>query len=403
MTPIMTLLSIGLWTVGGGLTLLTLYLLLLSVCAGWASRTTRSSNRQANRFVIMVPAHNEERLLPELLANLATLDYPKSQYQIHVVADNCTDTTAALAAAGGAVVHERFDKENVGKGCALQWLLSQIKEMGVPFDAAVILDADSIVSTNFLRVMDAKLESGARAIQAYYAVRDAEQSWAVSLRAAALAVLHFLRPQGRMVLGGSVGLKGNGMVFHHSILDRHEWSTSVTEDIEFHMSLVLDGERVVFAPDATVWAEIPNGLRDSDTQNVRWEQGRIEMAKAYVPRLLSQAFFRQSGPKRLSRLVMFDAAMEHLIPPSSIMLVLTFVTLALALITGSVPGYYLVAFLLLGQAIYLFSGMLLAGIPTKAYQAIIYIPIFLCWKTWLYVGVVFNPEKQGWVRTKRTF
>ena len=158
-----------------------------------------------------------------------------------------------------------------------------------PHDAILIMDADSSISPNFLRVMDARLARGERVIQSYYAVRDPEQSWSVSLRYVALAALHYLRPLGRMVLGGSMGLKGNGMVFAADILKKHEWSASITEDIEFHMALVLDGERVMFAPDAVVEAEMPQDLAGSQTQNTRWEQGRLEMARTYVPKLLRQA------------------------------------------------------------------------------------------------------------------
>ena len=41
---------------------------------------------------------------------------------------------------------------------------------------------------------------------------------AVGLRYIALALLHYLRPMGRMRLGGSAGLKGNGMVFRADIM-----------------------------------------------------------------------------------------------------------------------------------------------------------------------------------------
>ena len=386
------------------LALLVGYLLLLTGTACLASRRTPlPPGGPTQRFLILIPAHNEERLLPSLLNNLNQLDYPRSLYTVHVVADNCTDKTADLARQHGAVAHERTNHEKRGKGYALQWLLQQIWQTNVPHDAIVILDADSIVSENFLRVMDARLARGERAIQAYYAVRDPDRSRSISLRYAALAVLHYLRPQGRMVLGGSAGLKGNGMVFAADLMKTHEWSASLTEDIEFHMGLVLAGTRVTFAPDAIVWAEMPDTLADSHTQNVRWEQGRMEMVRNYVPQLLQEAWARQS-------FVLFDAAIEQLIPPFSILAGASFASFIGALLLPcnqkkqgilNKSGVALGLFLILGQVIYLFAGLILARAPKGVYIALLDAPRFVAWKILLYVRVLLGFDQDGWTRTTR--
>ncbi|MCB0031053.1 MAG: glycosyltransferase, partial [Anaerolineales bacterium] len=220
------------------------YLLLLTVAAWLAQkRATTPERTPSHRILFLIPAHNEATLLPITLANLRELDYPAELYEVHVVADNCSDNTAELARAGGASAHERFHDTLKGKGYALQWLLEQLWAAETPHDALVILDADTVVSANFLRVMDAKLAAGARAVQAYYAVRDPGSSPVVGLRYIALAVLHYLRPLGRLLLGGSAGLKGNGMLFRADLMQQHEWTAHLTEDIEFHMSLIAAGER----------------------------------------------------------------------------------------------------------------------------------------------------------------
>ncbi len=292
-----------------GLSLIVGYLLLLTVAALFAKRRTEPRHgAPSTRFVIMAPAHNEERLLPQLLESLAQVYYPRELYTVHVVADNCSDRTAELGRARGAIVHERFNVELRGKGHALEWLLQRIWERGDEHDAIVILDANSIVSPNFLSVMDARRSRGERVIQAYYAVRAPEKSRGAGIRAAALTAVHYLRPQGRMVLHGSAGLKGNGMVFAADILRKHRWTASLTEDIEYHMKLIRAGERAMFAPDAVVWAEMPNSLRASRTQNERWERGRMEMIKSYVPGLIGEGLRRRS-------FLLLDAAIEQLIHP----------------------------------------------------------------------------------------
>src|SRR5215831_1027592 len=129
---------------------MVMYLLLLTVAAYLArERQLKPSGPPAHRILFLIPAHNEATLLPATLANVRQLDYPAELYEVHVVADNCSDNTAELARAGGASIHERFDDSLKGKGCALQWLLKRLWATGIPHDAVVILDADSIVSRNF--------------------------------------------------------------------------------------------------------------------------------------------------------------------------------------------------------------------------------------------------------------
>lgn len=371
------------------------YLLLLTAAAFVAPRRTPPrAGGPTSRFAFLIPAHNEERLLPETLANLAQLDYPQELYTVFVVADNCGDGTAAAGRAAGAEVYERFSETEKGKGYALNWLLEQIWARGEPYDAMIILDADTVVSANFLRVMDARLARGERVIQAYYAVRDPDTTWSTALRSVALTVLHYLRPQGRMVIGGSTGLKGNGMVFAADLMRRHQFTGGLTEDIEYHMALILEGERAMFAPDAVVWAEMPNTLSAADSQNARWERGRVEMLRGFVPRLLGEAVRRPS-------FLLFDAAMEQIIPPFSVLVGASALTFGAGLALQSRPAALLGAALIGGQVVYVVSGLALAGASPKTYRALLYAPVLVAWKIMLYLRVLLGSGPKGWVRTAR--
>ncbi|WP_322821920.1 glycosyltransferase family 2 protein [Chloroflexus sp.] len=382
------------WVGGIVLAGMVAYLLLLTGAAFFARRTTTLRPHPTTRFVIMIPAHNEERLLPDLLTNLQQLDYPRDLYTVHVVADNCSDQTAAVAAAHGAIVHERFDQTLRGKGYALEWLLQQIWLRQEPHDAVVILDADSVVSTTFLRVMDARLAQGERVIQAYYAVRQPEGAWSAGIRAVALIVLHYLRPLGRMVLGGSTGLKGNGMVFAAEILRQQRWTASLTEDIEYHMRLILAGERAMFAPDAVVWAEMPDSLKSAQTQNERWERGRMEMVRHYVPQLLREGLRRRS-------FLLIDAAIEQLIPPFSVVTGANVLILLIALILGDPAALALAGFVWLGQVVYILSGLILVKAPWPVYRSLLFTPLFVIWKLWLYIRLLLGIKPRDWIRTAR--
>lgn len=390
--PIVTVIAIVLSAL---MAAIAAYLLLLTVAACGGRRvTTLRQGAPTSRFVIMVPAHNEEKLLPRLLASCQALDYPRALFQVHVVADNCSDGTAAVARAAGASVHERFNTEQRGKGYALQWLLERLWASGEPHDAIVIVDADSDLSPNFLRVMDTRLVRGERVIQGYYAVRDPEQAVSAGIRAVALIVLHYLRPLGRMVLGGSAGLKGNGMVFAAEILRAHRWTAALTEDIEYHMALILAGERAMFAPDAVVYAEMPSSLQAAQTQNERWERGRMEMIRNFVPQLLRAALARRS-------FLLFDAAVEQLIPPFSVVNGLSLLALVLALLAGHPLAIALSVFAISAQVIYVFTGLVLARAPRTIYRALFFAPVFVIWKIGLYVRLLLGIKPQTWIRTAR--
>ncbi len=395
------------------------YLLLLTLAAARAPRATPAwpgSPRQ--RFLILIPAHDEERLLPALLASIARLDYPPDLVAVHVVADNCTDNTAALARAAGATVHERRDPAQAGKGQALNWLLERLPQARQPDTAVVFLDADSVVSSNFLQVMAARLERGQLAIQAYYGVRDPDRSPAAGLRYAALAALHYLRPQGRMVLGASAGLKGNGMVFAAALVPQVLWTANVTEDIELHMALLLDGVRVRFAPDAVVWGEMPDTLADSRTQHDRWERGRLQMARRYVPRLLAAAARCAAGRRFRTAWVLVDAALEHLIPPFSVLVAFSLalfggsaLAAGLQALAGGIPGDLggffpaltlgLGAALLAAQALYVLAALYLVRAPRFVYSQLLYAPGYLVWKLGQYARAWLEKAEARWVRTTR--
>ena len=178
------------------------YLIVL-VIAAWANRNSfeKIENDPLKRFAFLIPAHNEEFVLPHLLESILQLEYPSSNYDIHVIADNCSDETARVATSYGAQAHIRYNQSLIGKGYALEWGLNEIRAAGQTYDAYIIVDADSTVSQNFLQVMQRLTNRGAKVIQAYYGVKDPGLSWNISLRYAALSVLHFLRPRGRMVFG----------------------------------------------------------------------------------------------------------------------------------------------------------------------------------------------------------
>lgn len=374
---------------------MVLYLDLLSVAAAlW--RRTPAPVPPRNRFALLVPAYNEEVLLPRLLESISALDFPHHMFDVHVVADNSTDRTAQVAAAGGATVHERQDEHLQGKGYALQWLLARIRRADARYDAFVILDADSVVSPNFLSIMDRHLARGDQVIQSHYSVLNHEAHWSSALRFAALALFNDLRPRGRDALGLSAGLRGNGMCFRAAVIERFGWDAyTLAEDVELHLKLVDAGLRVTYAPDARVDADMPTSLRQATSQNVRWERGRLQMLRTFGPRLFLDGVRRRDA-------VRLDALAEQLVPPLSVLssvTLLSFLVAALLRVSGPLR---LASLVLLGQIGYVVAGLRLVNAPPRIYLAFLRAPVYVIWKLWIYASAAVGISDNRWIRTPRS-
>lgn len=353
------------------------------------------------RFRVLVPAHNEEALIGDTVAALALLDYPPDLLEVHVVADNCTDRTAAIVRTAGFEVHERHDLDNPGKGPALGWLLDELSIRDDPDAAFVLIDADTIVAPDLLTVFDAKLREGAEVVQGHYAVRNDDSGGNVGFRAAALAVRHYVRPLGRTELDGSSGLYGNGMAFREPVARANRWTDHLVEDIELAIRLLLAGGRVDFAPDATVRAEMPETLADATSQNQRWEAGRAQVAATFVPALADAAVQRRHG----RRWAYVDAILDLTLPPITSLFALTALSGATLRLFGRGRIAVLGAIAGLGgvavQVGHTLMALRLVGAPAAVYRSLLLAPLHIAWKVLLLLRMVLRRGPEGWVRTTR--
>ncbi len=351
----------------------------------------------STRFVVLVPAHNEETTIAAMVASMSDQRYPPDHFSVHVVADNCTDRTADVVRCAGHMVHERHDTEHPGKGPALNWLLSKLVSEGTTFDVAVFVDADTVVDGDFLRVMDRRFVDGAVAVQGFYGVRDAFTSTPATLRYCALAARHHLRPIARTAFGGSCGLFGNGMAFRRDLIVDREWTDHLVEDMQFQLELLHAGVRVQYEPLAQVEAEMPHTFANSVTQHQRWERGRFSLITTSVPRLARQVV---SGPHRAAAA---DAIADMAIPPLSMMGAATVAATGLGILS-SLRARRVRASAVLGAsmcatlAFHVLAALRLVAAPREAYRSLLHAPRLAAWKLKVLLGARTNGQ---WIRTAR--
>ncbi|GCE46615.1 cellulose synthase/poly-beta-1,6-N-acetylglucosamine synthase-like glycosyltransferase [Thermosporothrix hazakensis] len=374
-----------------------LYLCLLSCLAIIVSRKRRTLNiahADDVTFALLIPAHNEESVIKKLLESLAALDYPKDRYTIHVVADNCTDHTAEIARPY-ARVHERTDTTRRGKGYALNWLLKRIE--GEIYDAYVILDADSVVTPSFLRAFAYELRNGALALQGQNTVLNPTDSPSTALRLIALTLMNHVRPLGRNGLGASSTLTGNGMCLARATLQRHPWQAfSLAEDYQYYLTLITNGIRVRYVPEALVRSEMPTTFQQMRTQDIRWEAAEEQRSTWQTVCSLLKAGIQHHDLARL------EAIAELLTPPLSVIVSGCLLTLLASLVLFSPVSLAINALLLLALCFYAGTALYLLRPPRAVYLALLHAPRFILWKLWVILALRRNKKHTGeWVRTSR--
>lgn len=262
--------------------------------AGWLAKSkSRKSGEQKSvprlRYAVLTCARNEEAVIGELLDSIAAQTYPAELVQTFVIADNCTDSTAEVARAHGAVVYERFNTELVGKGYAMDELLARIDEdYGDIFDGYIVFDADNLLMPDYIERMNETFAAGkCEIITSYRNTKNYADNWI-----SAGYGLNFLRDacchnHARSLLGTSCFVTGTGFLFSRRIKNKiGGWPYHMlSEDIEFTADQILDGEQIGFCRQAEFFDEQPTNLIQSWHQRMRWAKGYLQMYRRYGGRL----------------------------------------------------------------------------------------------------------------------
>lgn len=373
---------------------ITIFLATLTVAAYFFKKKTNPLAPPL-KISIIIPAHNEGLQIEETINSIYDSNYSKDLYSIYVIADNCKDNTATIARRAGAQAFERKDPEHRGKGQALDWFLKIYKKKIIEFDAIAIIDADTLLHPDFLLEVSSSLShQEVKVVQGYYGVSNPDENWRTALLSAALSVFNHLRPAGRIGIGGTAGLKGNGMAFRSEILLKYGWPAySIVEDIEFSIKLLKDGILVHYNPDANVYGEMAIENKQAESQRKRWEGGRFQALKKYALPLLLE-FFKQH------KLQYMDGFMELFTPPLSILVLGQGVLLVLAFFfyPFMLPVFILCLFLI---TIYVFSGLFLKKSPLKVWLSLLFAPVFVLWKIPIYFKLLLSRKADIWERTQR--
>jgi len=376
------------------------------VLAFFGYRTPKKvkSHAPQKTFAVLIAAHNEEQVVGALIDNLKKLSYPKDKYDIFVIADNCTDGTANIARKMGVYACERHNDQLRGKGYAIEWMLKELWQYPRSYDGVVVLDADNLVSPDFLQHMNNELCNGSRVIQGYLDTKNPSDSWITSAYAISYWYCNRLWQMPRRNLGMANYLGGTGMCFDSALLKEMGWgATSLVEDLEFTMRCVQRGIYPTMSYEAKVYDEKPLGLKASCKQRLRWMQGHFDVARRYFFPLLWQGIKERSWTKIDSALYAVNVYNLFL---GSIMTVVLWIDI---LLPGSsyLPSLYVespVLFNILTILIYAQFpvALLLEKAPKKMFLNLASFVVFLLswWPVTFYA--FFTQNNKQWSHTQHT-
>ena len=366
---------------------------------------TKQSDSSGNissesKIIILIPAHNEEYTLQKTLNSCALLEYPEDLYDVNVIADNCDDETKNIAIKNETKVLERFNELQRGKGYALEWAFNEI--INIDYDAVIIVDADCELSANALTSLDYYLKQGCQALQ----LNDISSNPDASPLSYILSVGNFIENEyfyyPKNLLKLAIQCRGTGMAFTKKLLHDVPWNAStITEDMEYSVSLFRNGVNVTFIKEAFVQSEFPDTDAKFVIQRTRWAQGNLGYTRSNALNLLKEGI-------KVRSLLLFDTGLTLYMLSKPLILSAVFVSFIVSLFSYMYLSDSFMLLLLLFNifsfsviVLYFVSAILLYGLSMKRIRYLFYVPKTILSLIKVSINGIKNNDDESWNKTPR--
>ncbi len=259
----------------------------------------KSENLKAlnnHKYAVVIAARNESAVIAQLIKSIKCQNYPGRLLDIYVVADNCTDNTADVARNAGARVFERFNKQFVGKGYALDYAFKNIISKKSCYDAYFVFDADNLLDENYVSEMNKVFDNGYKIVTSYRNSKNYDTNWLTAGYS-----LWFLREakylnNSRMILNTGCAISGTGFMVSDEIIRKNKgWKHHLlTEDIEFTIDNTIQGVKIGYCSKAVLYDEQPYLFKQSWNQRLRWAKGFYQVFAKYGMDLIKTMIRKRS-------------------------------------------------------------------------------------------------------------
>lgn len=392
-----------------GLTALTVALLVPTLVlsgqcllASVAPDRCRLPSRAPGRLAVLVPAHDEAAGIEGTITDLRRQLRPGDR--LLVVADNCTDETAAVARAAGAEVVVRDDPTRRGKGHALAFGVRALTPAAgaEPPCAVVIVDADCRLSPGAIVTLAGHALETGRPIQADYVLAAVDPSARSAISALAFLVRNRVRVRALAALGLPCQLTGSGMAFPWPLIAHGPLGGAhIVEDLLVGLELGLIGHPPLACTRAHVRSQLA-GQPAAATQRTRWEHGHLAVLRSHGPRLLRAASGRAPVARRVDLLAQ---ALDLLVPPLTLLVLLLLAAAAASAVVAAAGASAAPLALALGGLTLLGLSLAAAwwrfGRDVLPARHLVAVPAYVLWKLPIYAAYLLGGAERRWVRTQR--
>ncbi len=358
------------------------------------SKIEFNKNEKYNKFAILVAARNEERVIGNLVESLKKINYPKDNYNIYVIPNNCTDSTELICKEKGAKVI-KCTVPTKTKGEVLRFAFSKLKNKK-EIDAYIIFDADNVVHPEFLNKMNDALNSGYRVAQCFRDAKNPSDNWLSGSYMLFYLIQNVFFNHARMTFNGSSSINGTGFMIKKSYIDEVGFETfSLTEDVEFTGQCALNKEKIVFVEDAITYDEYPVNFMSSWKQRKRWTAGMLTCLKLYSHKLIID--YLKTG-----NIASLDMGLTYMAPIIQILSFINLVMLIIFRIVGielfdifsmffATRWIYFVVAYLLSILVEVFVLLYKKKKPSKVVSGIILFMVFIF--TWIPINIICLVKK----------
>lgn len=230
---------------------------------------------------VLIPAHNEEKIIAKSLHSILGIDYPKDKLKVIVVDDGSTDRTFEIARSFAKRGVKVYRKPNGGKASAVNYGLEKIRSKLV-----LTLDTDCFLEKGALAKMVSEMqeEEAMAVIPSIEVFRP--KGILQNVQSVEYSFMNFFRKLQASIY--SLPYAPAAVLFKSQFFKKYGKldETTITEDFEIGLRVNLHNYNIAHAFDAKVFTIVPDTLRKLMRQRLRWAYGSFTEMKKHK-RLLS--------------------------------------------------------------------------------------------------------------------
>lgn len=312
------------YCLAGYLGITVLYNLGYALAGLFPIRKQIAHENKLRKIAVLIPGYKEDNVIIQSAAVSLEQDYPKSMFEVIVIADSFKpETLAKLREMPIRVVEVAF--ENSTKSKALNKAMSVIPE---DFDIALILDADNLMASDFLVKINQGFNQGFGVLQGHRVAKNIDTSFAV-LDAISEEINNHIFRKGHRVLGLSSALIGSGMAFDYKFFKNTMADIKAIGgfDKELELKLLRDRQIIGYLEDAIVYDEKTQKSDNFQRQRKRWLSAQFIYFSNYLG----------SGIKHLitkGNIDFFDKVIQLAFLPRVLLLGILFLFSSISIITN---------------------------------------------------------------------